>query len=340
MKIKENLAYQDVLIVPQYSDIRTRSEVSLNSYLGMIKFSSPIISSPMDTITEEAMMVAMSKGRSLSVLHRYNSIEAQVAMIDKAVMAGAEHKHIAAAIGTGEEGFKRARALVDSGVQILCIDVAHGHHILVKEILSKLWTEFGGSVHIIAGNVATRKGYEDLARWGANSVRCNVGSGSICSTKIQTGHGVPGLETIFECAKSGIVPIIADGGICNSGDIVKALAAGASFVMLGSLLSGTDETPGGIITTEDGSFKSYRGMASKDAQMDWRGRQASAEGIATKVRCKGPVADVLNDLERGIRSGLSYSGARSIKELQEKAVFIRQTGAGQIESSTHILNGR
>ena len=133
------------------------------------------------------------------------------------------------------------------------------------------------------------------------------------------------------------MPIIADGGIKNSGDIVKALAAGASFVMVGSLLSGTDETPGEVLITPDGRFKSYRGMASKDAQMDWRGRQASSEGIATTVQCKGPVSDVLSDLERGIRSGLSYSGARSIKELQKKAIFIRQTGAGQLESSTHIL---
>jgi len=171
-----------------------------------------------------------------------------------------------------------------------------------------------------------------------DSVRCNIGGGSICSTRTQTGHGIPGLQTIIDCARSDRnVPIIADGGIRNSGDIVKALAAGADFVMLGSLLSGTDETPGDIINTHDGKFKSYRGMASADAQMDWHGKTASLEGIATTVPCKGPVAEVLAHLERGIRSGFSYSGARSLKELQRKAKFIRQTSNGHQESSTHIL---
>jgi IMP dehydrogenase len=183
------------------------------------------------------------------------------------------------------------------------------------------------------------EGYNDLVDWGADSVRCNIGGGSICSTRIQTGHGVPGLHTIMECARSTRrpVPIIADGGIRNSGDIVKALAAGADFVMLGSMLSGTDETPGDVINTPTGKAKSYRGMASKDAQMDWRGKTASLEGISTTVPCKGPVNDLLGELERGIRSGFSYSGARSLKELQTKARFIRQTSSGQAESGTHIL---
>jgi len=169
-------------------------------------------------------------------------------------------------------------------------------------------------------------------------VRCNIGGGSICSTRIQTGHGVPGLQTIIDCARSDRnATIVADGGIRNSGDIVKALAAGADFVMLGSLLSGTDETPGDIINTRHGKFKAYRGMASRDAQVEWRGTTSSLEGIATTIPCKGPVGSVLRELERGIRSGLSYSGARTIKELQMRAQFIRQTGSGQQESSTHIL---
>jgi len=182
------------------------------------------------------------------------------------------------------------------------------------------------------------EGYNDLVDWGADSVRCNIGGGSICSTRIQTGHGVPGLHTIIECARSDRdAAIIADGGIRNSGDIVKALAAGADFVMLGSLLSGTDETPGDVINTHEGKVKSYRGMASKDAQVEWRGRTASLEGVATTVPCKGPVADVLEGLTRGIRSGLSYSGCRTITELQTKARFLRQTNSGQTESGTHIL---
>jgi len=182
------------------------------------------------------------------------------------------------------------------------------------------------------------EGYNDLVDWGADSVRCNIGGGSICSTRIQTGHGVPGLQTIIDCAKTDRgAPIVADGGIRNAGDIVKALAAGADFVMLGSLLAGTDETPGNVINTRHGKFKSYRGMASKDAQIEWRGKTASLEGIATTVPAKGPVEHILEDLQRGIRSGLSYSGARTIRELQSRALFVRQTASGQAESSTHIL---
>jgi IMP dehydrogenase len=209
----------------------------------------------------------------------------------------------------------------------------------MKEALATLRQVFGDAVHIMAGNVATVEGYNDLVEWGADSIRCNIGGGSICSTRVQTGHGVPGLQTIIDCASTNArkVPIIADGGIRNSGDIVKALAAGADFVMLGSLLSGTNETPGDTINTLEGKFKSYRGMASADAQIAWRGQAASLEGIATTVPCKGPVESVLEDLVRGLRSGLSYSGARTIKELQSKARFLRQTSSGQAESSTHIL---
>ena len=245
---------------------------------------------------------------------------------------------VAAAIGTTGDYLERAVALVGHGAKILCVDVAHGHHVLMKLAFLKLREILGDTVHIMAGNVATLEGYNDLVDWGADSVRCNIGGGSICSTRVQTGHGVPGLHTIIDCARSDRnAPIIADGGIRNSGDIVKALAAGADFVMLGSLLSGTDETPGDIINTREGKFKAYRGMASKDAQVEWRGRTASLEGIATTVPCKGPVVDILLELERGVRSGLSYSGARTITELQAKARFIRQTSSGQTESGTHIL---
>jgi IMP dehydrogenase len=219
------------------------------------------------------------------------------------------------------------------------VDVAHGHHVLVKETLQDLRNVFADAVHIMAGNVATLEGYNDLVDWGADSVRCNIGGGSICSTRIQTGHGVPGLQTIIDCAKSDRgAPIIADGGIRNAGDIVKALAAGADFVMLGSLLAGTDEAPGDVINTRRGKFKAYRGMASKDAQIEWRGKTASLEGIATTIPCKGPAADVLEELSRGVRSGFSYSGARTLGELQAKAKFVKQTSAGTHEGRTHILS--
>jgi len=290
----------------------------------------------MDTISEEEMGVAMWQNGGLAVVHRYNTITEQVSILDRIIVG--DGCYAAAAIGTSGDYLERATALYETGIRMLCVDVAHGHHILMKEALTKLRATFGDRVHLMAGNIATLEGYNDLVDWGADSVRCNIGGGSICSTRIQTGHGVPGFHTITDCARSDRdAPIIADGGIRNSGDIVKALAAGADFVMLGSLLSGTDETPGDTISTRDGKFKSYRGMASKDAQVEWRGRTASLEGIATTVPCKGSVDDILEDLARGIRSGLSYSGARTISELQAKARFIRQTTSGQAESTTHIL---
>jgi len=331
MEISAGLTYDDVLLVPQYSEIRSRAEVSIGSSLGGYKLQLPIIASPMDTVSEAKMAIAMSTCGGLAVIHRYNTIDKQVEMVPTGVTVGA-------AIGTSGDYLDRARALVGAGVRILCVDVAHGHHVLMKEALSTLRQVFGDAVHIMAGNVATKEGYNDLVNWGADSVRCNIGGGSICSTRIQTGHGVPGLQTILDCAETRCkIPIIADGGIRNSGDIVKALAAGADFVMLGSLLAGTDEAPGDIINTCNGKYKSYRGMASKDAQIEWRGKTSSLEGIATTIPCKGSVGGVLQELERGIRSGFSYSGARSLRAFQRKAKFMRQTSSSQIESATHIL---
>ena len=339
MKIKEALTYDDVLLVPQYSDIKSRREVSIKSSLpgphATVILDLPIIASPMDTISEAEMGISMWQEGGLAVIHRYNTIEEECSVVKEVIFGGANG---AAAIGATGDYLDRATALYEAGARILCVDVAHGHHLLMKEALAALRSLFGDRVHVMAGNVATLEGYNDLVDWGADSVRCNIGGGSICSTRVQTGHGIPGLQTIMDCAASGRrASIIADGGIRSPGDIVKALAAGANFVMLGSLLAGTDETPGDIINTREGKFKSYRGMASKDAQMDWRGKTESLEGIATTVRCQGPVGAVLNDLARGIRSGLSYSGARSIRELQEKARFIKQTSSGQLESATHIL---
>jgi IMP dehydrogenase len=210
----------------------------------------------------------------------------------------------------------------------------------MQKAIRDVRTVVGTGIHIMAGNVATKDGYEDLSRWGADSVRCNVGGGSICSTRIQAGSGYPGLQTLFDCSSSdfsGRVPIIADGGIRNSGDIVKALAAGADFVMLGSLLSGTEETPSDTIEVGGETRKVYRGMASREAQLAWRGKTSSLEGVATTVAHKGSVEHILSDLERGIRSGLSYSGARTIEDFQTVAEFVRQTRAGTVESGTHIM---
>ena len=339
------LSYDDVLLVPQYSNIHSRSEIDIGADLGKsLKLSLPIIASPMDTITSTNMSRAMSIAGGTGVIHRYNTPRTQSEQIAQFyAQEEPETKRnnvIGAAIGVNGDYMDRAQQLFDAGTRFFCVDVAHGHHVMVKDALQELRRQFGDFVHIMAGNVATLQGVNDLADWGADSVRCNIGGGSICSTRIQTGHGLPGLQTIFECAKTDRdVKIIADGGIKNSGDMVKAMAAGADAVMVGSLLSGTDETPGPLQRSPDGTqWKSYRGMASKEAQVEWRGKYSSFEGVATRVPYRGPVAAVLEDIERGIRSGLSYSGARTITELQAKAQFVRQTTSGLSESRTHILS--
>ena len=342
MKFKEAVAYDDMLIVPQYSDIESRKEVDIGNSLGHRKFRIPIISSPMDTVTEADMAVAMYRSGGLGVLHRYNTIAEQSIMAREVIDHTEWSGNVAAAIGVTGEYLKRAETLVATGVDILCVDVAHGHHSLMKKALTTLREAFENHIYIIAGNVCTLEGINDLADWGADAVRCNIGGGSICSTRIVTGHGLPGLQTIFDCAKTDRdVKIIADGGIKTSGDIVKALAAGADFVMCGSLLAGTTESPGNIITLpgiHGERAKIYRGMASKDAQLDWRNKSSTPEGVASYIPYKGSVVDILLDLDGGIKSGLSYTGARNLTELRSKVEWARQTSAGTQESGTHIFN--
>ena len=330
-----SLSYDDVLLVPQYSEIRSRSEIDISTDLTKgVVLQLPVFSSPMDTISEYAMANAIGQSGASAIIHRYNTIKEQAQHILKVTPP----KIVGAAIGISGDYLERASAVVGAGADYLCVDVAHGHHVMMREALYELRKLFGDDYHIMAGNVATLQGINDLADWGADSVRCNIGGGSICSTRIQTGHGMPGLQTIIECAKTDRdVKIIADGGIKNSGDIVKALAAGADAVMVGSLLSGTTEAPGEIFMDNEGNrWKTYRGMASKEAQVEWRGKYSSFEGVAARVPHRGPVGLVLEDLEKGIRSGFSYSGARYLSELQAKAEFITQTTSGLSESRTHI----
>ena len=334
--MKKCLSFDDVLLVPKYSEVFSRKEIDISSKLGGIRFTVPIISSPMDTVTETAMADEMHNRGGLGVIHRYNSVEDQCLLV-----RNCKGSSIGAAVGVSGDYIERASSLVDAGANFLCVDIAHGHHALMKHALRTLRNTLGYDVHIMAGNVATKEGYEDLARWGASSVRVGIGGGSICSTRIQTGHGMPTLQSVLDCSVSefsGEIPIIADGGIKNSGDIVKALAAGADFVMLGSLLAGTLESPGEIYSENGNDFKVYRGMASKDAQINWRGHTASVEGVTSTIPFKGSVTDSLEELCTGIRSGLSYSGCTSIPMFQATNQLVLQTPAGAYESSTHILS--
>jgi IMP dehydrogenase len=336
--VKEALSYDDVLLVPLYSDIESRSQVDIHSDLSEeIRLDLPIISSPMDTVTENHMAMEMQKAGGLGIIHRYNSIEEQIRIAARVLLE--EEIIIGAAIGMTGDFEERALALRSVGVKALCVDVAHGHHIVMERCLKTLRDRLGDSMHLMTGNVATLEAFEDLASWGADSVRVGIGGGSICSTRLVSGHGIPTFQSVLDCSKTTTdVKIIADGGLKTSGDMVKALAAGADFVMVGSMLAGTDESPGEVFSNDaNKKYKVYRGMASHSAQSDWRGKASTPEGISTSIPYKGSVASVLRDLAGGIRSGLSYSGATSLKELRSKSTFIRQSTAAQIESSTHIL---
>ena len=331
-----SLSFDDVLLCPQYSDIESRKTLTTKNRLGEVELDLPIISSPMDTVTEVDMSLAMDAHGGFGIIHRYNSPSEQAKLVKLAKLKGLTN--VGAAIGVAGDYLERAQALVEEGSNVLCVDVAHGHHSMMKAALAQLRKVFGSQIHLMAGNVATGKGACDLAAWGADSVRVGVGGGSICSTRLVSGHGVPTFQSVIDCVEAGCtVPIIADGGMKTSGDIVKALAAGADFVMLGSMLAGTDQSPGQVFDNGNKKYKVYRGMASSEAQVNWRGKTSTPEGISTTIPYKGDVNNILADLRGGIQSGMSYSGARTIADLQAKARFTQQTIAGQSESYTHIL---
>jgi IMP dehydrogenase len=331
------LTFNDVLIVPQKSDVRSRRTPDLSSRLTRnLRLEKPFVSANMDTVTEAPMALAMAEQGALGILHRFMTIPDQVAEVKKLVTA--KHSIIAASIGVNQDFKERTEALVDAGVNLLTIDIAHGHSVAMLETLQWLKKSYP-AIDVIAGNVATPQACEDLIEAGADAIKVGIGPGSMCTTRMITGCGVPQLTAIALCArvaeKTG-VPIIADGGIKNSGDAIKAFAAGASSIMLGSMLSGTLETPGPIRHGK----KEYRGMASKAAQVSWRGEVPEGmapEGEATFVPVKGHVSDVIHELSGGVRSGMSYINATQIQEIPHRALFMEMSGMGLQESKAHGL---
>jgi IMP dehydrogenase len=332
------LTFDDVMLVPGYNGIRSRQDVTTSVTAAGRKFDIPIISANMDTITEEAMSDAITGFGGMAILHRFMSIEENVAMFQRVK----KPKQTGISIGIGEESMPRAEALIAVGAEIICVDVAHGHSKEVNRTVRQLRERWGNNIMIIAGNVATYAGADYLAAAGADIIKVGIGPGSVCSTRMKTGFGVPQLTALQECRKVDRC-VIADGGIKNPGDAVKALAAGADFIMMGGMLSGTDETPGQIITQKnpDGSVtrvKRFRGMASKEAQEEFMGGMAewkTSEGVAVEVVAKGPVKNVVLDVMGGIRSGMTYCGALNIKQLQRKAQFMEITPAGFHEGTPH-----
>jgi len=354
------VCFDDVLLVPQYSGIETRKSVDLSvpgfdeTFAKLTStheiLRNPIVGSPMDTVVgPEAAAVLAQKG-GFGVIHRYCSIEESVEMylntIRRLNETNTSHNVMVAVGATGDYA-ERAEALFSAGCRIFCIDVAHGHHAHTKKALENLRRSYGKKIHIMTGNVATLEAFNDIADWGADSIRVGIGGGSMCTTRIRTGHGIPTLQSIMDCAKSDRdVFIVADGGIRNSGDAVKALAAGADMIMLGSVLAGHDESPGDIVDKRGVPhspkwksgiplYKKFRGMASREAQLEWRGSVSVAEGESTLVLYKGSLQNTLLDMLEGIKSGLSYSGASTIREFRSKARFVSVSSSAVRENGPH-----
>ena len=331
------LTFDDVLLIPRQSEMRSRRDPDLSSSLTKTHgLQIPLISANMDTITESAMAIKMNELGGFGIIHRFMSVENQVKQVKETLQGGVSL--VGASIGVTPKDQERASALILAGAQLLTIDIAHGHSVSMVEAIRWIKSKWP-HVSVIAGNVATSQGTHDLIEAGANAVKVGIGPGSMCTTRVITGCGVPQLTAISRCAqvaRKANVPIIADGGIRSSGDIVKALSSGAHTVMLGSLLSGTIETPG---ENEHGK-KLYRGMASKSAQESWRGgipKGMAAEGESIKVPIKGYVEDIINELCGGLRSGMTYLNANNLEELPLNAEFMEITPMGRNESVAHGL---
>ena len=345
------LTYDDVLLLPDASEV-VPSEVSTKTSLTRrISLDIPLISAAMDTVTESAMAIAMAKLGGIGIIHRNLAIEEQVTHAKLVKGAGLI---VGAAVGVGDDGFKRAQELIEVGVDVIVVDTAHGHHRAVLDAIERIKSSYSDQ-EIIGGNVATRAGAQALINAGADAVKVGVGPGSICTTRVIAGVGVPQITAIMEAAKAckkADVPLIADGGLQFSGDIAKAIVSGADSVMLGSLLAGCDESPGELIESGGKKFKRYRGMGSLGA-MQSRGETKSyskdrymqddvlsedklvPEGIEGKVSYRGPVGDVVHQLVGGLRSGMGYAGAEDISALQKRGRLIQITSAGLQESHPH-----
>jgi len=347
------LTYDDVLLLPDASDV-VPSEVNTSTRLTRgINLRIPVISSAMDTVTESAMAIAMAHAGGIGIIHRNLPVEDQVKHVRAVKDASADYL-VGAAVGVGDDGYHRALELIKVGVDVVVVDTAHGHHRAVLEAIERIKAAHP-EIQIIGGNVATRAGAQALINAGADAVKVGVGPGSICTTRVVAGVGVPQVTAIMEAHKACVkaeVPLIADGGLQYSGDIAKAIVAGADTVMLGSLLAGCDESPGELIEINGRKFKGYRGMGSLGA-MQSRGEQKSyskdrymqddvlsedklvPEGIEGKVAYRGPVAATVHQLVGGLRSGMGYAGAATIADLQTNGQLIQITAAGLQESHPH-----
>jgi IMP dehydrogenase len=332
--------YDDILLVPSYNHYESRRavDISMTCRREKLRLALPLMTANMDTLTESAMVDFIGARGGIGVLHRFMSIEDNVRMFQQCRYPAF------VSVGCTEKDLERAEALRDVGAGHFCVDVAHAHAKYVGKTLKMLRQMLGDEACIMAGNVATYAGADFLASCSADLVKVGIGGGSVCTTRLKTGFGVPNLTAIRNCARVDR-SIVADGGIRYAGDIVKALAFGADFAMVGSLLAGTAPTPGAVLekTGPDGvtrRFKVYRGMASSEVAQDYHGGVAewkTAEGIAMEVPYREDAEAIVADIIGGLRSGLTYGGAATIRELQRKLDYIEITPAGRTESLPHRL---
>lgn len=335
---KEHIGFDDILLIPQYTETNSRKDISLHTNVGSLSMDIPFIAAPMDTVCEAEMAAAMRKHGGYGVIHRYMDIYDQVRQLKRSKelwgaaigSVGARGSYLADSIKLGEAG----------AVAIL-VDTANGHNLNAIEAVKGIKTIYGDNMHVMAGNVSTWDGFARLADAGADSIRVGIGGGSACTTRVVTGHGVPTLSSILEIRERvGYLEgpgIIADGGIRNSGDAAKALAAGANAVMLGRLLAGTDESPGKVesIPGYTKPHKVFRGMASAEAQAEGRGVVSGVEGVSTTVPYVGSVDGVINQLIAGVKSALSYTGVSNLLDFYSESLYNRVTSTTLNESKPH-----
>ena len=345
--IKEALTFDDVLLLPKYSNVLP---ANTNIHLQLTKkilLKVPFLSSAMDTVTESNMAIAIALEGGMGVIHRNLEIKKQSYEVRKVKN---KKLYVGAAVGTNPEDLDRAKSLISSGVDLIVIDTAHGHSEKVLKILSKI-KKISKEIPICVGNIATKEAAIKLYNSGADIIKVGIGPGSICTTRMVAGIGVPQISAIMEVKKAlhkKKIKIISDGGIKFSGDIAKALAAGADAIMMGSIFAGTDESPGKKFKIKGKLYKQYRGMGSIGAmsagsanryfQKNFKDKSKFVpEGVEGRVEYKGKVSKIIYQLQGGLRSSMGYIGAKNLKDINKKAKFIKITKAGFYESMVHSV---
>ena len=346
--IKEALTFDDVLLLPRFSKILPSDTDISTTLTKNIKLKIPFLSSAMDTVTESPMAIAIAKAGGVGIIHRNLNIKKQSQEVQK---VKEKKLFVGAAIGTSSEDLNRAKSLIDCGVDLIVIDTAHGHSEKVLKILSKV-RKNNYKIPICVGNIATGEAAKKLYDFGADIIKVGIGPGSICTTRMVAGIGVPQITAVMEVSnalKGKKIKIISDGGIKFSGDIAKAIAAGADAIMMGSIFAGTHESPGKKFKIKNKFYKRYRGMGSIGAmsagssnryfQKSYRDKSKFVpEGVDGRVEYKGYVSDIIYQLKGGLRSSMGYIGAKKLIDIKKNAKFIKITKAGFYESMVHNVD--